>query len=93
MHRSKSRRIGPITLRNIPPELARIIRQRADEANLSLNRTVIRLLEESVMGPPGKRRPVYHDLDHLFGTWTAEEAADFDRELAHQRRIDPEMWK
>jgi plasmid stabilization system protein ParE len=30
----------------------------------------------------------FHDLDHLAGTWTAEEAAHFEEVLDQQRRID-----
>jgi hypothetical protein len=56
---------------------------------LSLNRTVIRILEEAL----GQRRELHHDLDHLAGTWSAEEAAAFDAALTEQRRIDPELWK
>ena len=35
----------------------------------------------------------YHDLDHLAGSWSEQEAAEFDRALAEQRRIDPELWE
>jgi len=36
----------------------------------------------------------YHDdLDHLAGTWSDEEAAEFDAALAEQRKIDPELWE
>jgi plasmid stability protein len=78
-----------ITLRNIPPKLQEAIQKRAGMTGLSLNRTVIRILEEAL----GQRRELHHDLDHLAGTWSAEEAAAFDAALTEQRRIDPELWK
>lgn len=83
-----------ITIRNIPPDLARLIRQRAKAERTSLNRTVIHLLEESVGGPKkaGPEGP-YYDLDPLAGRWTAEEAAAFNAALAGQRQIDSELWK
>ena len=58
-----------ITLRNIPPELARQIRRKATEKGTSLNKIVLRLLEES-LGLKGKKkeRPVYDDLDDLAGS-------------------------
>lgn len=34
---------------------------------------------------------LHHDLDHLAGTWSDEEAAEFDAALAEQRKIDPEL--
>jgi hypothetical protein len=52
------------------------------------------LLEESAGGKAKKKEPVrYHDLDHLAGTWTKEEAAAFDKLIAEQRTIDPDLWK
>lgn len=82
-----------ITLRNIPPELAATLERRAAESGLSLNRTVIRLLEEQLGLRPKTSRPrCYHDLDFLFGVWSEEEAARFDAALAEQRKIDPELW-
>ena len=45
-----------ITLRNIPTALTRIIRRRAAEERTSINKTVIRLLEESLGSAPGKPR-------------------------------------
>jgi hypothetical protein len=34
----------------------------------------------------------YHDLDHLAGTWTKEEAAAVDKLIAEQRTINPRLW-
>jgi plasmid stability protein len=83
-----------VTLRNLPPELSRIIRRRAAEKRSSINRTVIDLLEEGV-GIRSKRgvKPLYHDLDALAGAWTKEAGAAFDKALFRQRGIDPELWK
>jgi hypothetical protein len=83
-----------VTLRNLPPELARIIHRKAGENRTSVNRAVIGLLEEGV-GIRRKKgvKPMYHDLDALAGSWTKEEAAAFEKALARQRAIDPELWK
>jgi len=91
--------VKAITLRNVPMTLTRIIRRKAAEERTSINRTVIRLLEESVgNGPrkPAKKhqgRPPHHDLDKLAGCWGREEAAAFDEALKAQRVVDPELWK
>ena len=83
-----------ITLRNIPPEVARRIGERSALTGLSLNKTVISLLEEGLgvsgSGPPRVR---HDDLDDLSGIWSDEQAREFDRALAEQRRIDPELWE
>lgn len=84
-----------VTLRNIPPDLAKLVRKKAREKGVSINKAVISLLEES-MGISSKKngkKPLYHDLDKLAGSWTEEEARDFDKALASQRIIDPELWR
>lgn len=81
-----------LTLRHLRPELARAIERKAHEARTSLSGAVIALLEEAT-GLSKKRKAIHHDLDHLIGSWSAEEARAFDKNLAQQRKIDPEIWK
>jgi plasmid stability protein len=85
--------MNAITVRNLPPDVAKAIRRKAREERLSLNQVVIKLLEEATgtTRKPSKRL-VHHDLDRFFGTWTSEEADAFDQALRKQRQIDPEMW-
>lgn len=85
-----------ITIRKMPPDLEKRIEAIAAEEGTSLARTVIRLLMRAtgLLGSelsetPGTR---HHDLDDLAGTWSDEEAAEFDRSLARQRQVDPEVW-
>ncbi len=92
-HRTVQPDLRAVTLRNLPPELARIIRRRAQEERTSVNKAVIRLLEEALLEHRKTQRPLYRDLDSLAGSWTEEQAAEFDRDLASQRIIDPELWK
>jgi hypothetical protein len=81
-----------ITLRNIPPELARKLEQKARARRVSLSKAVIELLEEGTGLRRGEPRVLHHDLDSLAGTWTKEEARAFERSLRDQRKIDPELW-
>ncbi len=80
-----------VTLRNVPPELADLLEEEAKATGASMNKTVIRLLERATGIARRTRR--HHDLDHLAGSWTDEEAREFERELARQRRVDPELWE
>jgi plasmid stability protein len=82
-----------VTLRNLPPQLDRTIRQRAKKKGVSVNKAVIGLLQDHL--GESERKPVrrYHDLDELAGSWTKQEAEAFDRALAKQRGIDLELWK
>jgi hypothetical protein len=83
-----------VTLRNLPPELARAIHRRARERGVSLSKTVVGLLEES-MGLRGRRHAnrLHHDLDALAGRWSSAEATAFGKAVAAQRRIDPDLWR
>lgn len=81
-----------ITLRNLPPEVAKAVKQKARKERLSLNRAIILLLEE-VTGAGGSHKELHHDLDHLAGRWSEQEYQDFMKALRDQRQVDPEMWR
>ena len=84
-----------ITIRKLPRELQQIIRKKANEKALSINKTVISLLEEST-GMAQRRRKgkiLYHELDNLAGRWSSKEASEFEKVLSRQRGIDAELWK
>jgi plasmid stability protein len=83
-----------ITLRNIPPDVARELAARAQERGTSASRTILKILEEffrsSSNGQPDR---LHHDLDELAGSWSAEQAAAFDETLREQRAIEFDAWK
>ena len=85
--------MGAITVRNLPPGVARAVRERAKREHLSLNKTVVKLLEEATGMSSNVRPTIHEDLDHFFGTWSDEEATAFDEALREQRQIAPEMWE
>ena len=83
-----------ITLRNLPPELAKAVRKEANRQRTSINRAVISLLQRKTEPRKSRRRArKYNDLDSLAGSWSKNEAAAFDTALAVQRNLDPELWK
>lgn len=82
-----------LTLRNISPDVLKIIYQKADKEKISINKAVSVLLEESLNICHKKEKATYHDLDALAGGWTKEEAIIFDKSLQKQRKIDPELWE
>ena len=83
-----------ITLRKVPNEVAKIIEKKANAAHISKNQAVIELLEEGLgIGTGSKKKPVYHDLDHLAGSWSKAEADRFQKTWTESRRIDSELWR
>ena len=82
-----------ITLRNIPPDVARAVERRASREGQSLNKAVLELVAEGA-GLKSRPRKVRHtDLDSLFGTWSKKQADAFDRQLRELRTVDAEVWK
>lgn len=83
-----------VTLRKLPPQIARAIQERARAEKSSFCKAVVSLLEEATganRNRTGQR--IYTDLDVLAGSWSRAETAAFDRDLKKQRRIDDEIWK
>lgn len=85
--------MSAITVRNLPPAVAKAVRAKAKRERLSLNKAVVKLLEEATGQGDSPKKRVHHDLDRFFGGWTKEQADAFDRALREQRQIEPEMWK
>ncbi|MFN0166011.1 MAG: hypothetical protein ACKV22_06235 [Bryobacteraceae bacterium] len=76
-----------ISLRNLPPEIEKAIKEVSRREGLSLNKATIRILETSV------RKPVQNsDFDEFLGTWSREEADAFDALLGEMRQVDPADW-
>ncbi len=76
------------TIRNIPPHLDRVLRERARERGQSLNETAIDALLD---GAGLTDRPIARrDLSDIAGAWV--EDPEIDAALEDQRRIDPDLW-
>lgn len=85
-----------LTIRGYGDEIDHAIREEARAEGVSLNQAVLRLVAKGV-GLTEKKKPigkVGHSLDHFAGTWTEEEAREFDRIIEEGcESIDAESWK
>jgi plasmid stability protein len=82
-----------MTLRGIDEKTAEALKERAKSEGTSVNAVTLRILRESLGLDKRKRNVIYNDLDHLAGTWTREEAAEFERNTAVFEKVDEEIWK
>ena len=73
------------TIRGIPPDVDRLLRQKAAAARQSVNQVVIGELARATAGTVKKS-----DFTQFVGSWEADPA--FDEALASQRTIDPAKW-
>jgi hypothetical protein len=74
------------TIRGVPGEVDRRLRQKAALRNQSLNQTI---LDELILVTVGRKQRA--DFSDLVGGWTPDPA--FDEILAAQRQIDWDKWK
>ena len=74
------------TVRGIPAEVDRVLRERARMNNQSLNQVIVDELTRATIGRERKA-----DFSDLVGKWTPDPG--FDETIAAQRQIDWEKWK
>lgn len=77
------------TLRKVPGEVDKALRQKARKEGRSLNQIAIEALARGagIDGEIVKN----HDLDFAIGAWVDDPA--FDMVIQDQRRIDADLWK
>ena len=85
--------MGSMTLRGIDDQTTKALKEKAKREGSSVNAVTLRLLRESLGVEKIKRNVVYQDLDHLAGTWSAEEASEFERNTAVFEKVDEDIWK
>lgn len=77
------------TIRNIPPEVDRVIRKRSQQTDKSFNQTVVDLLALQTLGtinPPDDA-----NFDWLYGANTLD--VSFDKAIKDLSQIDKNIWK
>ncbi len=82
-----------ITIHDLGDELDHLIREKARKDQVSINKTVKRLLEQA-LGITGeenqKRKETFADLH---GVWSEEDLAVFEKATTDFESIDEEDWK
>ena len=74
------------TIRRVPREVDRVLRQKAAQRKQSLNQVI---LDELTVATVGRKQKA--DFKDLAGRWISDPA--FDEILAAQRQIDWDKWK
>lgn len=78
-----------LSIRHVPPELARALDEEKRRRGTSLNRTVLELLGQALGLGPGRS----NGLERYSGTWTEEEFEEFERAIEFTEQIDEELWR
>jgi plasmid stability protein len=83
------RGVRQYTIRNIPPQVDRVLRQRAKESGKSFNQVALEALLEGT----GQRPKPPRDFSGIVRSLTEREAQEIENEIELQRQIDPSLWK
>ena len=80
-----------MTIRNIPDEVAVVLKSMADASDTSMNTTIVRILSDRTL--PRRRHRARNDFSKYCGGWSQKEFDDFETAVADCERINPEDWK
>jgi len=78
-------------LRNITPNVMSSLKRKALKQKISINSLILHIIEEDLDLAP-KAKQIFHDLDHLAGTWSYKEKEAFDDNIKPFETIDKEFW-
>ena len=83
-----------LTIRMGDKELERAIMDLARSEGISLNQAVLRILRRGAgLGRPRhNENAVGNALDHLAGTWSDEEAREFEKAVSDFEAPDEDLW-
>ena len=84
-----------LTLRGLDDELSESIRSLAKREGTSLNQAALKLLRKGAELSDGSlgTGTVGSSLDNLIGTWSPEEADQFESALRDFETVDESLWK
>lgn len=82
-----------MTVRGIDEITSSALRERACRDGVSVNALTLRIIKEGLGLEKKKRITVYDDLDRLAGTWSVEDAAEFERAVSIFEKVDEDLWK
>lgn len=85
--------MATMTLRGLDDQMVDALKKRASREGASVNATTLRLLREALSLEKRKRSIIYSDIDHLAGTWSREDQAEFERNTAVFEQVDEDLWK
>ena len=83
-----------LSIRGLDDKALAALKRRAVKEEASVNTLVVRLIEQGLGLRRAKPALTRHDdLDALAGAWSKQDAADFERATAAQRKVDAALWK
>jgi plasmid stability protein len=85
--------MGAMTIRGLDDMTINALKERAKREGTSINAALVKILKKELGIEKKKHTVVYHDLDHLAGTWDKKEYQEFLKNIEDFEKIDEKMWK
>jgi len=86
--------MASMSIRGLNDQTLSRLKHQAEEEGSSLNSLVLRLLQDRYTDNlAGGSLRKFDDLDALAGTWSDEEAEDFERNTAAFAEVDTALWR
>ncbi len=82
-----------ITIHGLEDPLNTLIREKARQEGLSLNKTIKQLLADTLGVKNADQTSRENEFADLCGVWSQKDAAEFDKNSVTLSTIDPEDWK
>ena len=82
-----------ITIHGIDDPVFTLLKNKASNDGVSLNKTIKKLLDQSLGIKSGQNEPHRGEFDDLCGKWSNEEKSIFDSSIADFEKIDPAEWR
>lgn len=84
----------PITIQHLDEASADWIEDQASRRGVDKETVVLNLIHEGISLEQKKQRlPVHHNLDRFAGSWSKEDAEEFERATEPLRQVDEELWR
>lgn len=84
--------MSSITIHGLEDPLDSLIREKARQQGISLNKVIKQLLAES-LGLSAKNNSPKNDFADLSGVWSSEDLEEFIRNTEELSHIDPRDWE
>ncbi len=79
-------------LRGLPLIIMNRLKTTAKNQDTSVNLLIIKLIEQGIGYTHEVKQHTHHDLDKLAGTWSEEDAAEFQKNMTPFEQIDKDLW-
>lgn len=69
-----------------------LLKKEAEQQKISVNSLILQIIQREFGISHRIKKIIFHDLDHLSGTWSKEDQIIFDKNIKAFEKVDEELW-